>query len=70
MRTNKPIFSKKVHSGAINMLDICLHNNTIVTGSADKSLKQLDFTNNFKVIETMKTTDSVYCGEVLSNLAF
>ena len=69
MRSNKIVSNENVHSGAINLLDIS-PSNTIVTGSADKSLKQFDISNSFKCIETMKATDSVYCGEVVGNLAF
>ena len=38
MRTLKPIFKERVHSGAINFLGVT-PNGEVITGSADKSIK-------------------------------
>jgi len=69
MRTNKVVSSKQVHSGAINMLEKT-SNGMLVTGSGDKTLKLLDLSSGLQCIETMKTTDAVFCGQVVNNLAF
>lgn len=41
----------------------------IVTGSADKTVKKFDIINNFKPLAVMKTTDAVFCGKVIDNIA-
>lgn len=45
MRTNKLTSCERVHSGAINMLETSI-SNMLITGSADKTLKQLDILKN------------------------
>lgn len=39
----------------------------LVTGSADKTIKLFDISNNFKQIGVMKTTDSVFCGDIYNS---
>lgn len=41
----------------------------IVTGSADKTVKKFDIISGFKPLAVMSTTDAVFCGKVLKNLA-
>jgi hypothetical protein len=41
----------------------------IITGSADKTVKKFDIFNSFKPIAVMNTTDAVFCGKVINNLA-
>jgi len=41
----------------------------IVTGSADKTVKKFDIINGFKPLAVMKTTDAVFCGKIIQNLA-
>jgi WD40 repeat protein len=38
--------------------------NIVVTGSADKTVKLLDITDDFNELGTMKTTDAVFCGDI------
>jgi uncharacterized protein with PQ loop repeat len=41
----------------------------IITGSADKTVKKFDIMNSYKPISVMNTTDSIFCGKVISNIA-
>jgi hypothetical protein len=41
----------------------------IITGSADKTVKKFDIMNSYKPIAVMNTTDAVFCGKVISNIA-
>ena len=68
MRSHQPVFKNRVHQGAINMLDTSL-SSFIITGSADKTVKKFDIINGFKPLAVMNTTDSVFCGKVIQNLA-
>lgn len=64
MRTHNIVSKQKVHGGAINMLDTSM-SGLIVTGSADKSVKVFDIFNSCKAVSAMKTTDAVFCGQLL-----
>jgi WD40 repeat protein len=66
MRSNSKIFSDRIHAGAINFLETN-KSNQIITGSADKSIKIIDITSGFREIGTMKSTDSIYCGDINNN---
>lgn len=41
----------------------------VVTGSADKTVKKFDVMNNFKPVAVMNTTDAVFCGKIIDNIA-
>mmetsp|Transcript_31016 Transcript_31016/g.30479 ORF Transcript_31016/g.30479 Transcript_31016/m.30479 type:complete len:86 (+) Transcript_31016:671-928(+) len=68
MRTHQPVKKERIHQGAINMLETSL-SSFIITGSADKTVKKFDIINDFKPLGVMTTTDAVFCGKVVSNLA-
>jgi WD40 repeat protein len=63
----KPVFRQQVHKAAVNFLSTNL-SGFVLTGSADKSVKCFDIFNGFAPLAQMKTTDAVFCGEVLDNL--
>uniref|UniRef100_A0A7S3CPB8 Uncharacterized protein n=1 Tax=Strombidium rassoulzadegani TaxID=1082188 RepID=A0A7S3CPB8_9SPIT len=67
MRSHQPISKNQVHNAAINFLGTNLSGFTI-TGSGDKTIKTFDIFNSLKPMSLMKTTDAVFCGEVLQNL--
>jgi WD40 repeat protein len=67
MRSHTVISKQKVHGGAINMLDSS-PSGFVVTGSADKSIKVFDVLNSYKPTSVLKTTDAVFCGQVIQNL--
>ena len=41
----------------------------IITGSSDKTVKKFDIISGFKPIAVMNTTDAVFCGTLVQNLA-
>ena len=61
MRTQQIVSKARVHQGAINFLDTSL-SGFVVTGAADKSVKTFDIMNSFQPIQSLKTTDAVFCG--------
>jgi WD40 repeat protein len=67
MRTHQPVARSQVHSAAVNMLATNL-SGFVVTGAADSTIKTFDIFNSLKPVQTMKTTDAVFCGETLDNL--
>lgn len=67
MRAHYVVAKNKIHNAAINFLDTSL-SGFVVTGSADKTIKTFDIFNGFKPLSIMKTTDAVFCGNVLQNL--
>jgi len=67
MRTHQAVHKSQVHKAAINMLKASL-SGYIVTGSADKTIKTFDIFNSLAPVASMKTTDAVFCGEVIQNL--
>lgn len=68
MRTNAPVFKDRIHGGAINLIE-CSLSNYLVTGSADKTVKIFDVMSGFKLMHTMNSTDAVFCGKIVHNLA-
>ena len=66
MKSNKKVMGNVLHGGAINFLK-SNQSNIIVTGSADKTIKTLDIMKNLSVIQMMKTSDSVFCGDLINN---
>lgn len=67
MRSNTKVFSKRVHSGAINFMD-SNQSNLIITGSADKTIKLMDITKSFDELGKMKSTDSITCGDLYESI--
>lgn len=67
MRSMKQIFHQPVHKMAINFVGTN-QKGQLVTGSADNTLKVFDMKNNYKVIGELKSTDAVYCGDILGNV--
>ena len=67
MRDMKQIYHEAVHKRAINFIGTT-HNNLLVTGAADNTLKVLDMTKGFKEIGTLKSTDAVFCGDICGNI--
>lgn len=41
-----------------------IYNENIITASSDKTIKITDVMNNFSEISSLKTTDSVVCGDI------
>ena len=68
MRTHQVVKKERVHQGAINMLETSM-SSLIITGSADKTVKKFDILNSCKPIGVMNTTDAVFSGTVVQNLA-
>lgn len=67
MRTLQKVQSGQVHTGSINWIATTLQGH-VVTGSADKSVKMWDPRNGLsKPLKAMKTTDAVFCGEMLKD---
>jgi len=67
MRTHDLIFCEQLHGGAINFMAPTL-SNYIVTASADKTLKVTDVLK-METLHELQTTDAVFCGEIVDNLA-
>lgn len=67
MKSSEKVFSKRLHSGAINLLKSASMSNLVFTGSADKTIKVLDVLNGFSEINSMKSTDAVFCGDLLES---
>lgn len=63
MRVNLPIFTKTIHQGGINFIEIN-RENTIVTGGNDKLLKVIDINTGFKEVNVFKATDIITCGDM------
>ena len=69
MRQPDNILSSRIHKGAINFLQ-SNNQNLVFSGSSDKQIKIIDISNNFKEVGSMKTTDSILCGEISDDLIF
>ncbi|MCQ2817360.1 MAG: hypothetical protein MJ252_08865 [archaeon] len=67
MNTNQKIFSKPLHKAAINFLGTT-NNDLLVTGSADKTIKIFDMTNDFNQVGELKTADAVFCGDICGSI--
>ena len=67
MREMKPIFHEPIHKRAINFVGTT-HNNLLITGAADNTLKVFDMSKGFKVIGELKSTDAVFCGDICGNV--
>jgi WD40 repeat protein len=68
MRSPHCIVSNRIHKGAINLLETS--GNFLLSGSSDKTIKICDISNNLKEVSSMKTTDSILCGELFEDLIF
>jgi len=80
MRTNKLVFKQQIHSGAINAVKVndlgqsnskfghCFLCFTVITGSADKTLKIFDIQSGFKQSGLMKASDAVFCVETFDDI--
>ena len=67
MRDMKQIFHEPIHKMAINFVGTT-ESNLLITGSADKTLKVFDMNKGFKVINELKSTDAVFCGDICGNV--
>ena len=67
MRSHSPVFSKQVHSGAVNFLSGAF-GRAVVTASADSSIKVLDVSMNFQERVQLQATGAVLCGELMEDL--
>lgn len=67
IRAHSPIIQQRVHSGAINFLDIDSSYN-LITASADQSAKILNPFRNWEEETTITSTSSILCGEAFQDI--
>ena len=67
LRCHSAVFQQKIHTGAVNLLDID-KNNQVITASADQSAKILDPCRNWQEQAIMTSTSSILCGESFENI--
>ena len=63
MRTNEAVFSKRIHGGSINVMQV-LGDDLLLTASADKNIIVSDLRDKANVICQSKAPESIICGEV------
>jgi len=68
MRTMEIVYKKQVHGGSVAMLEVNL-SNLVITGSADKTVKVFDISDNFKQLGSMTAKAIVCCGSIHENIA-
>lgn len=67
LRDNRSVFNSLVHRGAVNFI-AGTFSNTLVSASADCTVKVLDAYMGYSVRQSISTSSAVLCGNLLANL--